>query len=71
MRVVRAATAAEIYAYPRAEPARLTDRGLLHRVPTGFYVAVPDDRVGPGWMPGLAAAAGIAVAAYGFDDAQV
>lgn len=72
MRMVRAATAADVYAHPRAELARLTDLGLLHRVATGFYVAVPDDHVGTGWMPGLeAAAAGIAVAAYSADDAFV
>ncbi|SNT47912.1 type IV toxin-antitoxin system AbiEi family antitoxin domain-containing protein [Rhodococcoides kyotonense] len=72
MRMVRAATAAQVYAHPRAELVRLTDLGLLHRVATGFYVAVPDDRVGTGWMPGVeAAAAGVAVAAYGPDDAVV
>ncbi|WP_072807529.1 type IV toxin-antitoxin system AbiEi family antitoxin [Rhodococcoides yunnanense] len=72
MRMVRAATAAQVYAHPRAELARLTDLGLLHRVATGFYVAVPDDRVGTGWMPGVeAAAAGVAVAAYGTDDVVV
>ncbi|QCB52598.1 hypothetical protein E5720_06980 [Rhodococcus sp. PAMC28707] len=72
MRMVRAATAADVYAHPRAELARLTNVGLLHRVATGFYVAMPDDRVGTEWMPGLeAAAAGIAVAAYSADDAVV
>jgi hypothetical protein len=72
MRMVRAVTAAQVYAHPRPELARLTDLGLLHRLATGFYVAVPDDRVGTEWMPGLeAAAAGIAVAAYGADDAVV
>ena len=72
MRMVRAATAADVYAHPRAELVRLTDLGLLHRVATGFYVAVPDDRVGTEWMPGLeAAAAGIAVSANGPDDAVV
>nr|WP_037219958.1 type IV toxin-antitoxin system AbiEi family antitoxin [Rhodococcus sp. JG-3] len=72
MRMVRAAMAADVYAHPRAELARLMDLGLLHRVATGFYVAVPDDRVGTEWMPGFeAAAAGIAVAAYGPDDAVV
>ncbi|WP_373270539.1 type IV toxin-antitoxin system AbiEi family antitoxin [Rhodococcus sp. 1163] len=72
MRVVRAATAADVYAHPRAELARLTDLGLLHRVATGFYLAVPDNKVGGGWMPGLeAAAAGIAVAAYGRDEVVV
>ncbi|WP_306305361.1 type IV toxin-antitoxin system AbiEi family antitoxin domain-containing protein [Rhodococcoides yunnanense] len=72
MRMVRAGTAAQVYAHPRAELTRLTDLGLLHRVATGFYVAVPDDRVGTEWMPGLeAAAAGIAVAAYSADNAVV
>lgn len=72
MRMVRAATAADVYAYLRAELARLTDLGLLHRVATGFYVAVPDDRVGTEWMPGLEAATpGISAAAYGRDDAVV
>ncbi|MDV8022714.1 type IV toxin-antitoxin system AbiEi family antitoxin [Rhodococcus sp. IEGM 1330] len=72
MRMVRAATAADVYAHPRAELARLTDLGLLHRVATGFYVAVPDDQVGTDWIPLLeGAAAGIAVAAYGRDDAVV
>lgn len=36
----------------RAELARLTDLGLLHRVATGFYKAVPDSQVGTEWMPG-------------------
>ncbi|MDJ0392389.1 hypothetical protein QMK17_03445 [Rhodococcus sp. G-MC3] len=72
MRMVRAATAADVYAHPRAELSRLTDLGLLHRVATGFYVAVPDDQVGTKWIPGLeAAAAGIAVAAYSTGDAVV
>lgn len=72
MRMVRAATAAQVYAHPRPELVRLTELGLLHRVATGFYAAVPDDKVGTGWMPGLeAVAAGIAVAAYGRDDAVV
>ncbi|MGF0312057.1 type IV toxin-antitoxin system AbiEi family antitoxin [Rhodococcus sp. IEGM1428] len=72
MRTVRAASAADVYAHPRAELSRLTDLGLMHRVATGFFVAVPDDRVGTEWMPGFeAAATGIAVAAYSADDAVV
>ena len=72
MRMVGTATAADVYARPRAELARPMDLGLLHRVATGFYVAVPDYRVGTGWMPGLeAAAAGIAVSAYSADGAVV
>lgn len=30
------ATAADVYAHPRAELVRLMDLGLLHRVATGF-----------------------------------
>ena len=36
MRMVRAATAADVDAHPRAELARLTDLGLLHLVAKGF-----------------------------------
>lgn len=69
---VRTVRAADVYAHPRAELARLTDLGLLHRVATGFFAAVHDDRVRAEWMPGLeAAAAGVAVAAYSADDAVV
>lgn len=70
LRTLRARDAASVYAHPRAELARLADRGVLHRVATGYYVVVPQDRVGRRWLPGLeAAAAGIASAIYGPDDA--
>ena len=56
MRMVRAATAARVYPHRRAEFARLTDSGLLHRLAPVFYVAVPDDRVGADGMSALEAA---------------
>lgn len=54
------------YAHPRAQLARLEQRGLLHRLADGFYTAVPLDRVGQRWLPTLeGAAAGIAAAEFG------
>ena len=68
MKTVRPRDAGDVYAHPRAEFARLTERGLLHRVANGYYIVVPQDMVGRRWMPGLeAAAAGIASAIYGAD----
>ena len=68
MKTVRPRDAGDVYAHPRAEFARLTERGLLHRVANGYYIVVPQDMVGRRWMPGLeAAAAGIATAIYGAD----
>jgi hypothetical protein len=70
LRTVRAQHANDIYAYPGQELARLTDRGLLHRVAKGFYVVVPQEMVGRSWLPSLeATAAGIASAIYGPDNA--
>jgi predicted transcriptional regulator of viral defense system len=65
--VFRPADAADVYAYPRGEVARLTRRGALRRLAPGYYVRVPTSRVGdPGWRPELEAAAwGIAAATYG------
>lgn len=72
MKTIRPRDAGDIYAHPRAEFARLTERGLLHRVADGYYVVVPQDMIGRRWMPGLeAAAAGIASAIYGADDVVV
>jgi predicted transcriptional regulator of viral defense system len=72
MKTVRPRDAGGIYAHPRAEFARLTERGLLHRVADGYYVVVPQDMVGRPWTPGLeATAAGIASAIYGPDDVVV
>lgn len=72
MKTLRPRDAGDIYAHPRAEFARLTERGLLHRVADGYYVVIPQDMIGRRWMPGLeAAAAGIAAAIYGADDVVV
>jgi predicted transcriptional regulator of viral defense system len=72
MKTLRPRDAGDVYAHPRAEFARLTERGLLHRVADGYYVVVPQDMVGRTWTPALeAAAAGIATAIYGPDDVIV
>lgn len=72
MKTIRPRDAGDVYAHPRAEFARLTERGLLHRVANGYYVVVPQDMIGQRWMPGLeAAAAGIASAIFGADDIVV
>jgi predicted transcriptional regulator of viral defense system len=72
MKTIRPRDAGEIYAHPRAEFARLTERGLLHRVADGYYIVVPQDMVGRTWAPGLeATAAGIASAIYSPDDVVV
>ncbi|WP_199521175.1 hypothetical protein [Jiangella anatolica] len=58
----------ETYAHPRPEFARLVRAGALHRLATGYYAVVPDDRVGEPWLPALeAAASGIAAADEGID----
>jgi predicted transcriptional regulator of viral defense system len=72
MKTIRPSDAARHYAHPRAQLGRLTERGLLHRLADGYYVVVPQDRVGRSWMPGLeTAAAGIASAIYGADNIVV
>ena len=67
--VLRPRDAADVYAHPRAEFARLAEQGLLRRVATGYYVRVPPERVGDaGWRPDLhATALGVAAADYGRD----
>jgi predicted transcriptional regulator of viral defense system len=67
--VLRPRDAADVYAHPRAEFARLAERGLLRRVATGYFVRVPPERVGDhGWRPDLhATALGVAAADYGRD----
>jgi predicted transcriptional regulator of viral defense system len=46
--------------------ARLERLGLLHRVAVGYYVVVPQERIGTDWRPSIeATAAGIATAAVG------
>ena len=68
MRTFRPQDAAHVYAHPRPELARLTDKGLLHRVAPGYYIVVPQEQIGRCWLPGLeAAAAGIASTIYGAD----
>lgn len=70
LRTVRPQDAAEIYAHPRPEFARLAARGVLHRVANGYYVVVPQEHVGRRWLPNLeAAGVGIAASIYGPTDA--
>jgi predicted transcriptional regulator of viral defense system len=72
MKTIRPRDAGDVYAHPRAQLARLSERGLLHRVADGYFVVVPQDMVGRHWMPALeATAAGIASAIYGPDDVVV
>jgi predicted transcriptional regulator of viral defense system len=66
--VIRPQDATAVYRHPRPEIARLTQRGLLHRLAAGYYAIVPRQRVGDDWLPELeAAAAGIGTARYGWD----
>ncbi len=66
VRVLRPQDAAGVYAHPRPEFARLAESGVLHRLATGYYAAVPDDRVGLRWLPDLESSAlGIAAAEEG------
>lgn len=72
LRTIRPRDATAVYPHPRAQLARLAERGLLHRLTDGYYAVVPQDMVGRQWMPGLeAAAAGIGAAVYGADDVVV
>jgi predicted transcriptional regulator of viral defense system len=66
MRTIRAADAKKVYAHPGTQVARLERKGLLHRVAYGYYVVVPQERVGTSWRPPVeAVAAGIATAITG------
>jgi hypothetical protein len=66
--VLRPADARGVYANPGPEFARLTRRGLLHKIATGYYAVVPPDSTDRGWLPSVEAAAyGIAAADYGPD----
>lgn len=66
LRTLRPHDAASVYAQPRGEMRRLERRGALHRLAHGYYVVVPQEHTGTGWMPALeAAAAGIATADFG------
>ena len=70
--VLRPADAAAVYARPRQEFQRLTERGVLHKLSNGYYATVPThshDRI---WRPSLEAAAyGIAAADYGVQGAML
>src|SRR5690349_9197779 len=57
LRTIRPRDATAVYPHPRAQLARLAERGLLHRLADGYYAVVPQDMVGHKWMPGLEAAA--------------
>ncbi len=64
--VLRPADAAAVYARPRQEFARLADRGLLHKIATGYYAVVPPHSTDRSWLPSMEAAAyGIAAVDYG------
>jgi predicted transcriptional regulator of viral defense system len=66
LRTLRPQDAQDVYAQPRGEMRRLERRGALHRLAHGYYVVVPQDQTGTGWIPALeAAAAGIATADFG------
>ena len=66
MRTVRPADAAAVYAHPGSQMVRLERLGLLHKVAVGYYVVVPQERIGTDWRPTIeAAAAGVATAALG------
>jgi predicted transcriptional regulator of viral defense system len=66
LRTLRPQDAAGLYTQPRGEMRRLERRGAVHRLAHGYYVVVPQEYAGTGWMPTLeAAAAGIATADFG------
>jgi predicted transcriptional regulator of viral defense system len=70
LRTIRPSDAEIAYAHPRAQLARLAEKGVLHRVADGYYIVVPQELVGRQWLPSLeAAAAGIASTIYGADNA--
>ena len=69
---LRPRDAANTYAAPRAEFARLADAGVLHRLARGYFVVVPRSQIGRVWLPELeAAAAGIGASTFGAEHAIV
>jgi predicted transcriptional regulator of viral defense system len=67
---LRPADAKSVYADPPKEFLRLTSRGLLHKLATGYYAIVPPHSTDRMWLPSLEASAyGIAAADYGIDAA--
>lgn len=68
--VLRPVDGSGVYVQPQAEFLRLEERGLLHRLATGYYVTVPPAHRGARWMPTLeAVAVGVAAADYGSEHA--
>ena len=66
--VLRPVDAAELYANPAKDLARLAQRGSLHKLATGYYAVVPPGSTDRRWMPTLESAAyGVAAADYGPD----
>lgn len=68
--VLRPRDAADVYAHPRPELARLSRRGALRALAQGYYIIVPQRRLGDDrWRPDLSSVAlGMAVADYGIDE---
>jgi hypothetical protein len=68
-KVLRPRDAGDVYAHPRPELARLAEAGALVRLATGYFVLVPQERLGDhDWRPEFEAAAlGVAQADYGVD----
>lgn len=68
-KVLRPRDAADVYAHPRGEFARLLEQAVLCHISTGYYALAPMERLGdPRWRPDLAAVAlGVAQADYGRD----
>lgn len=72
VRVLRTADAAEVFAHPRPQLARLVAAGVLHRLAGGLFAVVPQEFTGLDWRPELeAAAGGIAAALFGSDNAVI
>lgn len=62
--------ARDVYKLPPKEFVRLADRGLLHKLATGYYAIVPPGSTDRAWLPSLEGAAfGIGAADYGADGA--
>lgn len=68
--VLRPVDAVDVYANPPKDLARLADRGLLHKLATGYYAVVPPHSTDRTWVPSVEASAyGIAATDYGLDGA--
>ena len=68
-KVLRPRDVGDVYAHPRPELARLVGTGALVRLATGYFVLIPQERLGDReWRPELEAATlGLAQADYGVD----